>query len=319
VSESVRELPPVESANDVHAQAASWIAERNYADAWEAADQARLDAWLGQSPAHMVAYWRLDAAWRRTEWLSAIRPAAPRRVLPLMLKMAAAFAVIAIIGVAAANYLLKPHDRTFSTPVGGHETISFADGSRIELNTDTLLRARMTDDQRVIWLEKGEAFFQVRHDAAHPFIVMAGSHRITDLGTKFLVRRDSSQVEVAVTQGRVWLDARTPSQSALLVPGDVALAMTNSVSITQRSTHELADELGWRQGVLVFKQTPLADAAAEFNRYNRQKLVIADDGVAAMKIDGTFHAMNVEAFARLARSVLGLTVTDDGNRIVISR
>ncbi|HEV2563041.1 MAG TPA: FecR domain-containing protein [Rhizomicrobium sp.] len=322
MSDIAREAPLPEHADDVHTEAAAWVAERRYADDWRDEDQARLDDWLAQSPAHMVAYWRLDAAWRRTEWLSAIRPASDateHRMLPLMLKMAAAFAVIAVIGVAAADYLLTPHDRTFSTAVGGHETVAFADGSRIELNTDTSLRARMNADQRVIWLEKGEAFFQVKHDAAHPFIVMAGNHRITDLGTKFLVRRDPKKLEVAVSQGRVWFDAHTPSQSTLLMPGDVAVASANSVSVTRQSARELATELGWRQGVLVFKHTSLADAAAEFNRYNQRKLVIADAEAGAMKIDGTFRATNVEAFARIARTVLGLNVADDSNRIVVSR
>ena len=52
--------------------------------------------------------------------------------------------------------------------------MNFADGSRIELNTNTVLRARMTTDQRIVWLEKGEAYFRIKHDSTHPFIVMVG-------------------------------------------------------------------------------------------------------------------------------------------------
>ena len=80
----------------------------------------------------------------------------------------------------------------FSTEVGGHETVTFSDGTRIELNTNTVLRARMTTAQRTVWLDKGEAYFQVKHDPAHPLTVIAG-HRVTDLGTEFLVRDDATQ------------------------------------------------------------------------------------------------------------------------------
>lgn len=314
---------PSPNAKDIQLRAAEWITERREAVDWTVEDQAAFDAWLAESPAHLLAYWRLDAAWNRTHTLAEARDVSreefkPRR-LPLFLKIAAAFGVVSVLGLAVANYALTPHDRTYSTPVGGHETISFADGSRIELNTNTVLRTRMTTDQRIVWLEKGEAYFQVKHDAAHPFIVMAGNHRITDLGTQFVVRRDAKRLQVAVEQGRVWFDAHTPSQSALLSPGDVATASANSVSVTRESTHELANELGWRRGVLIFKQTTLADAAIEFNRYNRQKLVIANADAAAMKIDGTFRATNVEAFARLAQTILGLNVANEGNEIVISR
>ena len=43
--------------------------------------------------------------------------------------------------------------------------VSFADGTRIELNTDTVLRARMTTSERTVWLDQGEAYFQVKHDS----------------------------------------------------------------------------------------------------------------------------------------------------------
>jgi len=324
MSDPVRDMQAAASAGDIDARAAEWVAERNYADEWSESDQARLDAWLDQSPAHKVAYWRLDAAWRRTEWLSAFpaprQEAAGRRPLPAMVKLAAGFAALAIVsGAFAARYFASPHERSYSTPVGGHEVISFSDGTRIELNTNTVIRTLMTSDQRQVWLDKGEAFFQVKHDSAHPFIVTAGNHRITDLGTQFVVRRAAAKIQVAVEQGRVWLDARKPSQSTLLMPGDVAMASANAVSVTHRSKRELDSELGWRRGVLVFQQTTLAEAAVQFNRYNQRKLVVSGDDVSRMKIDGTFHATNVDAFARLARGVLGLTVAESGNEIVISR
>ena len=215
------------------------------------------------------------------------------------MKIAAAFAVVSVIGAAAA-YLAIPRDRSFATPVGGHEVVTFADGSRIELNTDTAIRARMTTDQRIVWLDKGEAYFQVKHDALHPFVVMIGNRRVTDIGTKFSIRRDGAgKWRVAVTQGRVTFDAPgVDSQVALLMPGDVATLRASAVSISHEPRQALTDSLQWRHGMLVFRHATLADAAAEFNRYNREKLVIANPQVAGLTVVGTFRADQCRSFYR---------------------
>ena len=199
---------------DIEAQAAAWVRRRHFWD-WSADEQAGLDAWLAESISNRVAYWRMESGFARTEKLVALRdpatetPQAARR-FPVLMGIAAAAALIAVIGIGATHDVLHPHDRIYSTPIGGHEKIVFADGTKVELNTDTVLRARMTTDERTVWLEKGEAFFQVKHDAAHPFMVMVGDRRVTDLGTAFLVRRDDSRMELAVVQGRVRFDAAEP-------------------------------------------------------------------------------------------------------------
>jgi transmembrane sensor len=313
------------SAKEIERLAAAWLERRERED-WSGEDQAALDSWLAESVAHRVAFVRVDAAWGRTEWLGALRPFTPEpgaeRKWNSPLRIAAAIAIAVLLGSVAAAYLLQPTERTFTTQVGGHETIAFADGSRIELNTDTVLRARMTTASRTLWLDKGEAYFQVRHDPAHPFIVMAGDHRVTDLGTKFLVRRDPGRLEVALLEGRVRFgaaDGKPQSQSALMVPGDIVTATASTVFLTKESDRTLARDLSWRHGVLVFDNTPLADAAREFNRYNREKLIIADPAVASMTIDGTFPANNAQAFARVVRNALGLRIEKHGDESVILR
>ena len=318
-----------EDAACVEANASDWVIACRTSDDWSGEDQAALDAWLDGSMARRIAYWRMNQAWSSTQRLSALRgeasAAAPvTSILPLALKAAAVFAVVAALGMAGATFFLKPRDRVFSTPVGGHEIVNFADGSSIELNTNTVLRARMTTDQRIVWLERGEAYFRIKHDTTHPFIVMMDGHRVTDLGTEFLVRRGARNLEVAVLQGRVTFDApdtHLPSQIALLTAGEVAMAdvATGRIRVTKLPLQDLTDSLGWRNGVLVFNHTKLADAAAEFNRYNREKLVIRDPAIASLEIGGTFQANNVEAFTDVARHILQLHVAYRANEIVVTR
>jgi transmembrane sensor len=313
------------NAQSIKDEAANWLERRDRED-WSDEDRAALEAWLSQSLAHRTQFWRMEAAWSRTARLAAMRGASETRVArafavkPILIGMAAAFALVAVIG-SGAWFLLRPGIRTYATPIGGHETIAFADGTRIELNTDTVIRARMTSDSRTVWLDKGEAFFKVKHDPAHPFVVMVGDRRVTDLGTQFSILRGKSDLEVAVVEGRVWFDApdKAQSQTSLLTAGQVAMVDKGRLSVTRRTTSELSNELSWRRGMLVFKHRPLADVVREFNRYNREKLVLANADVGALKIYGSFRTEDVELFARVIQVAFQLNIENRGNDIVISR
>ena len=317
---------PAADISAIKDRAADWLERADRAD-WNERDAAELESWLSQTPANRLAYWRVKSAWERAQRLHAlpkieeVAPETRGRFWPALLKIAAAVSTIAFLGFAAKGLLPHTREQTFSTGIGGHKIVSFADGTEVELNTNTIIRTELSARERIIVLEKGEAYFQVAHNAARPFAVVAGDRRITDLGTKFLVRHDSARFEVALTEGRARFDASdgVNDPSVLLVPGDVVLEKNGALSLLKKNAGELADELGWRRGVLVFSHATLADAAAEFNRYNASKIVIADPATASITIGGTFATNNVGGFVRLARNLLGLHVEMRAEEIVISR
>jgi transmembrane sensor len=316
---------PAESLEAIEARATEFLLRRRLLR-WSDADQAELDAWLNEATSHRVAYVRFQEGEALIERVAGGRPAEldrlfvrrrRRYVMPL-LAMAASFGLIAILGFAAERYFQQPADRTYSTEVGGRTLLSFADRTQIELNTDTVVRFRMTGEERTVWLEKGEAWFQVSHDPTRPFRVIVGKHRVTDLGTEFLVRRASDGMEVALLKGRATLNTEG-AQTAMLAPGDDAVVTPVSMSVTRKTPQELAAELAWRRGVLVFRNTRLADAVREFNRYNATQLVIADPSIADVKVSAEVETENFEGFLRLAQTVLDLRVDREGNDILISR
>lgn len=319
---------PFGDAMAIEADAAAWV-RRRYLWDWSHQDQAELDAWLGELFEHQVAYIRLEAAWNRAERLVALQPHSrrifgwPHRPLAgVLLKIAATVAVVSVLGIATAFYISTPRSTTYATTVGGHETLALNDGSRIELNTDTVVRVSNRSDVRQIWLDKGEAYFDVIHDARRPFTVFAGDGRIVDIGTKFVARRELGHLRVAVVQGAARVDdlgGQTQQSFAILTSGDVAIATATSVSVTRKSTSELAAGLSWRRGVLVFNNTPLDEVASEFNRYNRTKLIIADPATGMIQIGGTFAIDNVEGFTRIAQRLLKLHVQERDGEILISR
>lgn len=315
----------------IERQAAEFLQRRRFWN-WTDADQVRLDAWLAESLAHRVAFLRLEAGAAQMERLAALRPSGDARglrfravfsrrfVWPVLIAASLAFAFVGRLPLLA--HFLEPPDRSFATDVGGRALLRFGDGTEIELNTDSAVRYRMTTKDRIVWLDRGEAWFRVAHDAVHPFTVYVGRDRVTDLGTEFLVRHDAgaAEVEVALLKGRAELDApNTAGNAAMLAPGDDAIARATSTKITHRTPQELADEMAWRRGVLVFRNTALADVVREFNRYNTTRLVLVDPSIAGVKVSAELKTDHYEDFLQVAQSLLRLRIDREGNEILISR
>ncbi len=323
------------AAHDAISECAAEFWERRRFGGWSGADQAELDAWLAESTLHRVAYLRVEAIAARTDQIATVHtfkvhaapdPSVPggngkfhhwRFMLPLL--AAASVALFVTLGIPFVKSLMQPADRIFATNTGGRATLKFTDGTEIELNTDTAVRYRMTTRERRVWLEKGEAYFRVAHNAANPFSVEVEGHRVTDLGTEFLVRA-IGDLDVVLVKGRAQVVSDKPgAPAAMLIPGDEAVSTPVGTFVTKRTPQELADELAWRRGVLVFRNTPLAEVVREFNRYNEVKLVITDPSIAHLKFSAELTTDDYADFLQLAQSVLKLHARRDGNRILLSR
>jgi len=320
--------PQAGSAAEIDLLAADWLQRRNF---WNlsAEDEAAFQSWLAQSRAHRVAYWRQKAVWDNAQRLVALRPLGStyRSTSPshsprgAILKFAAAVITVGTICAGGAVYLSGPsrEGAVYSTPTGGRETITLFDGSQVELNTNTSLRVRQDSAQRTVVLEKGEAFFDIKHDPKRPFSVSVGGSRVVDLGTKFTVRNAPGEVKVSLLEGRADFEWANYGKPIVLVPGDVLVATAKTIKRFRKTKSELSTDLGWRRGLLTFYRTTLAEAAVEMNRYNERKIVVNDQEAANELIDGTFPTNDVDLFGRVAHSVLGLRVNHKGSSVVITR
>jgi transmembrane sensor len=314
-------------AEALRIEAADRILARRLSPDWNEDDQRELDAWL-EDPAHRIAYLRLDAAWDRAGRLEAFRPLkrpvtapAPQSRRPLIFKFAAAAMVVAAI-VASSVYLSQPSMRTYATAVGERQTITLTDGSTIALNTNSVLKLSANANARMAVLERGEAFFQIQHDAQRPFIVTAAGHRITDLGTKFIVREETDALKVTLIEGRARIETSgnaAKHRAADLRPGETVIASADALKTTMRPVTKLKNEASWQRGVLVFENATLADAARELNRYNTQKLVIADASVAKLTFDATIPTNGIQTFTRVAQQVFGLRIERRDGEVIVSR
>lgn len=314
--------------NDViESQAADWLARKD-GDRWTPEQQQALDDWLAASTLHRVAYLRLDSAWKRADRLRALQaaerpqpaPQVPAALLarPWMRRSLGGLALALMAWVLVGDFnLAKPDTERYATAVGKREAVALADGSRLTLNTATRVRTAVTAQERKVWLDQGEAFFDIAHDASRPFVVIVGTQRVTVLGTKFSLRRDGERLQVAVLEGRVKVQS-DGAQATVLTREDAAVADARNLLVTKKTPQQLQASLSWLQGKLIFDQISLAEAAQQFNRYSHRQLVIADPAAAQIRIGGSFEAGNVEAFARLLHVGFGLEVQQQGDEIRIS-
>jgi transmembrane sensor len=358
--------------------AGHWLARRDRSG-WSERDEAEFQAWLEQSTAHMVAFVRLEAAWKQAKRLKALsagvppgsvpspeewqltaffdkrdpdqvpasrvsefsrladqdskvetsetpdagtfkRSAGPNRVRAI----AATFLLAAVSSVA---WYIWPTGPDYSTPVGGLASVPMSDGSKVTLNTDSQIRVALTETERRVELQQGEAFFEVAKDPNRPFVVTVGKKRVIAVGTAFSVRRNGNDVRVAITEGRVRIEdaaERSTEQDVsdekilTLSAGSIARATDAGVLIQERPILEIQTDLSWRTGYLIFRDMALADAVAEFNRYNTRKILIDDPTVAAIRVSGKFRSTQFEAFVRLLEEGFPVRAQNVDDRIVLT-
>ncbi|MDE8652471.1 FecR family protein [Novosphingobium album (ex Liu et al. 2023)] len=313
-------------------QALDWLIRRNAPD-WTEDEQAELDAWLDESMAHKAAFWRADHLWQQADRIRSLGiehddradEHGPRRRWWPAAIAASLVAAVGIGGLSVApRFLDQPAPQVqqarFDTPIGGRRVVPLVDGSKVELNTQTVLRTAVGQSKREVWLDSGEAFFEVAHRDGEPFVVHAGRQTITVLGTKFSVRRDKDRVTVNVLEGRVRVDdgEGAMAHAAIITAGDTAISRGPSTLIAAKSEERVADALAWRDGMLSFDQAPLTEVVAEFNRYNRTRLVVTDAAAGRIPIGGSFQASSVDSFTRLLRDAYGLKIERDDTTVKIS-
>lgn len=228
-------------------------------------------------------------------------------------------------------YAAPTEQLEFRTALGDVREVSLPDGSEAMVSSDTRLQVTLTRRARRIELQHGEAYFHVAPDARRPFAVQAGEIRLTAVGTRFAVRADIGEggsgvegaVRVVVTEGVVRLEAggAAPpgSPPALLTAGAMATVRGGEIQVESGSPEQAEQRLGWRTGEVVFSATPLAEAAAEFNRYNARRIVIEDPALAQMRVDGGFRIHNVDGFVRLLEVAFDVDAEYADDRVVLRR
>lgn len=251
----------------------------------------------------------------RTHWLEGFALLIPR--------LAVLSFTISILGAGWLGWQSWQRQPTFvqayHTERGQQRKISLPDGSQLWLDAASKAEVRLYRNRREVQLPQGQAMFTVQANPQQPFDVLAGPLRVTVVGTRFAVRNavaaeasnpsldPQSNVSVAVEEGRVRvsrLDSAHETETILAELGAGHSISTDSTGeITAMST-AVTNAAPWREGRIVFENTTLALALAEFERYGNTGLIITDPAVAQLKISGSYNLHGLPAFIKALPKLL---------------
>jgi transmembrane sensor len=185
----------------------------------------------------------------------------------------------------------------------------------VVLNTRSQIAVAYAPERRLIRLVRGQALFDVAHNAARPFSVDAAGRRTTALGTLFQVRVDLGRLQVVLARGRVSIEnqggtGRRKAAIAYLNPGQAFLASRGAVPRIMRV--DVERELRWRDGFVEFDDVTLASAVAEINRYAVRPIRLSDDGVGRLHVSGVFRTGDAKHFVDTVDALLPVQVSETG-------
>lgn len=330
-------------------EASQWIARLN-SDDLTAEDRRRFESWRQAHPMHRRAFEELT---RTVERFAAVRPlvravafgqSMNEAVTGLAnqpvgtrkpwrrLVWAAAAAVIAT-GLALVGYLGSSGGHVYATGIGEHATISLADGSTLELDSDSRARVDFSAGSRIVHLQRGEAFFKVVHNSRRPFWVLGGGVWVRDVGTEFNFDLDAGGVRVTVSEGEVKVGAdpilqhvpfgdaalRDAPALSVLSAGQEAQLRGTAVKVLRLTPVQLARAVSWRAGTLYFENQPLSAVVRELKRYTPLHIQVTDPRLRRLAVDGTFRAspQGVRTFLQMLHQGLGLSVRREAGRVTI--
>lgn len=337
------------SLAELEEEAATWV--------WRLDDEnvsselhAEFEQWLRRDPRHRRAFEELGGVWQSLDELAEAKreekvatfvaeerrlyASATAKPTQSWLRRGLPWAVAASLALAIGGlswYQRGSESQTLATAVGQQRTAKLADGSVVQLNTNTILETHFTREQRVVRLKKGEALFKVAHNTERPFLVQAGDTVVRAVGTEFNVRlRDSSDVEVIVTEGKVEVtpEAGAPAKTVAAIARKPITVVHNELVAGQRfeaaaaspvatiTPSTVSNVLAWREGAIVFDGEPLVQAIAELNRYTDTRLVVADASIQDLRVGGRFRAGDIDGFLQALTNAFPVTVRRTSDHLV---
>ncbi len=297
--------------------AAEWFALRRGAPDPDV--ERRFSEWLATSADNFEAYALCELTWELTASAASgldvsrkIKPWYRRRAIGAI---AAALALLAI--TLSAIRLSGPKATVWSTKPGQQLTFTLDDGSRMTLNTRSIVEVRMGRRTREVRLLQGEAFFAVAHDRSRPFNVETPAGTVRAVGTRFDVILDEQRVEVNMEEGKVLITSSSGGgRSVAAVAGMRAVWAAGDAQPVIDSA-DLNRLENWRAHRIEFDRIPLAGALKEFSRYTALPIRVASEQTGRLEISAVIQTGDVNALESMLQGAFGLKMIRGKNELVV--
>lgn len=348
-------VSPFISKESIQKQACEWISKIDRGLNHE--EKSSLGQWIETSESHRSSLFSMAKTWDDLSALNELKGLFPsssqqkvasqRQVYSDRSRRFIAASVacffFACVGLAVNHQMnisadpvnLLVQSLTAETKVGEHKSVTLNDGSIVHLNTNSALQVDFSAGRRFISLQKGEAYFDVAHDAERPFVVDTGSKTVTAVGTAFSMQVASKgEFELLVTEGKVVVqdslgeksteDLRTSpitvgpnSDGALMEAGQKAIFQEQSTQHFELTDTQIQNELAWQQGMLVFHGEYLPKALQEIARYTSIRFSITDENVKFQKVAGYFKAGDIDGLLFALENNFNIAYSKQDNGTIV--
>lgn len=229
---------------------------------------------------------------------------------------ATAAAIAVALVVAPWGELLPQPDTLYATAKGESRSVKLADGTRVELNTDTRLSVRLDREARRVTVHDGQALFDVTHDGARPFLITAGDETVRVIGTRFDVLRRDGRLAVTVLRGLVEVSSDGEETPVRLRPGQMLEHVEGAASVSVR-TVPAEEQASWRSGRLVYRNQPLGRVVGDLNHYFDRPLRLEGESAATLRFSGVLIVDHQDAMVRRLTSLMPISATPTDDSIVL--
>ncbi len=208
---------------------------------------------------------------------------------------------------------------TVQTLTGMEYMLTLSDGTRVFLNAETKLKfpTKFRKEERVVVLE-GEAYFEVRKDATHPFIVKANDVDVKVLGTSFNLRSYSDENSIATTlvSGKVAVSAGENSEE--IVPGEQAVYMKETGKMEVKPI-DVTLYTAWHTGKFIFRNETLEEMMSYLSRWYGVKYRFIDEGAKKLQIGARLDRYNnMNPIIEMLKKTGLVNITQVDNMLYIS-
>lgn len=281
-------------------EAAGWFAR------WQAGtvDEDAFERWRAD-PANALAFARVTSAWEAVAGSGDVADGQSGVTRRGWLRAGIAGAVLVSAGTGVFASRAYAWERA-STQVGETRKLRLSDGSMIALNTDTSISWRFSTKRRELWLERGEVAIELRSGPEAQLSTNA-SRALLDSG-RFNARLRADALDLMVLRGRAATANSGSAKSSQLEANPFQrIAFSGAGAALRPVSRDTAEAaLAWQSGDVVFLDTPLSEAVAEYNRYLLRKIVIEDAAIGAIRVGGRFVSSDPTDFLKAISSSLGV-------------
>jgi transmembrane sensor len=340
------------SVESLEQTAADWVARLDAGDLTPD-EHVALESWLDSDSRCAGAFARARAIFVSPGIAAGLRtarhpPLRSVRSLPwARLSLLAGLAATAVLAMAFLLGQREPVEKhVYTSELGEVRQIPLTDGTRITLNTNSVLQVEYGKEYRRVSLERGEAYFEVASNPQRPFVVVGSSAQARAVGTAYSVRlgEEDGEMRIRVIAGRVAVEPPPSKRSAPVRAINRLFGLESARGAYLNANQEAEVRIGkdgpdkgeiqmsirdlppgvferslmWREGLLSFEGVTLGEAIDEFARYSPQKIVIRGT-LANERVSGLFAAADPSAFARAIAISLKAKVKTENQTLILYR